>query len=1190
VRWADEFVLAAECADAAPAAWMGSGWDAAGNEDQNENGCDENFNIFAALKSSTEDLDVTPSKVSGARAKVYSASAAVQPAWLLVLCDARVLLIDVNTKAIVDVPHAALLVESTSSGGRAAPARGRPGVTCATIIGAGVIAFGCEDGAIRVWAADANCVVQVVRPGGGGGGGTDSGRPIMAMRSAVSRAAINASSPASAPVGLLLVGALDGVCSLWEVGAGRVLTPVAHGAATVRLSAELVDLDLSPVTGIAVAISADRNVWSWDIFSAFNNNGFAPGAAPAGARLSSGSAAAEGGLGSKLLSIRTLGAHAFFPPSAVLVTGKGPHLEVAIPGASPPRGAQLGGAPLTGDAGTIFYDLRTAREGLPSKLKIYALASCASRMDLVAAGTNIGVFVLSIAPAYTMSAASVAPPSWLLSPSRVPDVAHNSVARIRAGAKVLHVTRSGALAVAHVAVLSDASAVDRDNGRVVAKAGGGRLAHSPGSVSQSGTILIANFAPSSTPPPTLTPSLPGAPPPPVNALAVLAALTRNVAPGLRGVRLRVSGSGRYVAAVWPDARSYSVYKIAPPAETSTGIEQGWSAVLLSGGAGVDVAWSCPGARMDDRAAGSPPVDRLAVIVPGAASTGRGPMGGGSSIGASAASGAKAGGKGISGGAGGLKITWTPPTLSLLEFEVMHDAHATTTDPLVLASDVALSGEPVALWSGPLLAVALAAEGATAGGTAVAGALASASLAFFSWTLLPPSAEKEAPAQGSDSRYSGAAKAKGALPRLAVAGGGGTFPAPSFAGSVGGFGVAWCPRGARVAIATTSGVHMGALVRAAAPRGGGGAAAGVSLAVTQVARAPIVVSSGLLWVGGGLIAAHTGGGAGSYVDGGMGIGGAISLIVPPVFDVRNGAGASGGGLGGSALDCIIVPLVADAPPRCGASFAALAPSPYPHPARAAAGAFLFGAAPLCVARGALAWGAWCGDRVSPLNGGLLACAVSLAAPGLRSLLAAASAGAEGPAQGAAAVTIASFRSAAAWGARVDLGAHDALAGDLSRMGASAAALRLPGLTLGAGLGIALGLRSAVCAGPAVDGVPRLDTLAAGAVRDYLSHVLRRASPAALASFALAPCPPIDSDDALHAALVEGESNVVGVWPAVASLLLVAAHRDDLESTRRDIAFFAKKLLRAGLDDDALLISALLPRATLAASSLTGTSLS
>jgi hypothetical protein len=74
------------------------------------------------------------------------ASSRAPPAWLIVICEHRTLLFDYVTRAAVDVPHAALLVEA--SGAQRVLSKGRPGVHSASLVGPGTIAFGCEDGCV----------------------------------------------------------------------------------------------------------------------------------------------------------------------------------------------------------------------------------------------------------------------------------------------------------------------------------------------------------------------------------------------------------------------------------------------------------------------------------------------------------------------------------------------------------------------------------------------------------------------------------------------------------------------------------------------------------------------------------------------------------------------------------------------------------------------------------------------------------------------------------------------------------------------------------------------------------------------------------------------------------------------------------------------------------------------------------
>ena len=74
-----------------------------------------------------------------------------------------------------------------------------------------------------------------------------------------------------------------------------------------------------------------------------------------------------------------------------------------------------------------------------------------------------------------------------------------------------------------------------------------------------------------------------------------------VPPGSRGVRLRVSGSGQYVAAVWPEHKCHALYRLRRPAAAPAGGAAGgagagsdvaaWTCELVESGPALDVAWS-----------------------------------------------------------------------------------------------------------------------------------------------------------------------------------------------------------------------------------------------------------------------------------------------------------------------------------------------------------------------------------------------------------------------------------------------------------------------------------------------------------------------------------------------------------------------------------------------------------------------
>ena len=1134
VKFADEHVLSLECGLTTSAPWVGVdggvGVDAGSGEDAAS---------LCALTFATSAEDVE--SVFGGGSSCTPAT----PSWLIVLCDARALLVDMVTRAIVDVPAASLLIEAPSGGSGGARARvttrGKPSVHSVALIAPGLLAFGCEDGCVRVWSSDVGAVVQKITV-------AQSGRPVVSLRVAAtaprSRAGgSSASDEAIAPscdLGralanagtVLLAAGADGVVSSWDVGVGGGLTESARGGATVRLGSDLVDLSLCTRTGVAVALGADKGTIVWDAFSAAKN-GFV-GGSPKPSRCVTSSAAAEGGAGSRLLAGVPLAAHPFFPPTAILVAGKGPHLEVALPSApAPQRG------PRPEDA-IIFYDLRTARAGLPSKLKIYTLARAPSRPDVVVAGTNIGVFVVSVAPAYSAGAAAVTADSWALAPAPLA-----GAARIRGGLRTLQVSPSGALVGSTVVFATRVTATDVTSG-VASGAGSGAASSGAAAtapvLSTSITELISSqaFRPHVPPPAALTPALPGAPPPPPNALAPLAALRAGASfAGTRGVRLRLSPSGRFLAAVWPEHRSYALFKIALQSETAEGALGAWTAAPIeapNNGVALDVAWSAPGALFDAGDSSPRSVERFAVLAPGTSSAGRGPMGGGSTIGGGTSKPGKAPTSSTH------KVTWTPPTLLICEVDFLADAHADISAPRVVAPDIALpsDAEAVALWGGPLLCLATAPEGASAGGTAGAGA--ATNLTFYGWALAPAdsTAERAAPPP-SDSRYSGAAarEKKSNLPRLVpAAGAAGGFPPPSVAGAVGGWGVLWSPGGARVAIATERSVTVAAFLR------GGGKSA----IVAPIGSCAITSVSSLAWVCGGAALAV------SYAEARSGA--RVALLVPPLVDPRgadtDARAAAALRPSGAPLEAQLIDLAADSPGISPIS-AAVPIVGMPAPARSLV--WCAGAAPLAIARGALLCAQWCGLS------GVTVVPTPAGAPALRALIAATSAGVDtGAGGGAGAALVAGARNAARLAASTPRASHDAVASLLMRANAAAPALALPGLSLEALLGVALGVRSAVAAPPAPAGAPLpFSALDGAAASGALSSALERASPGALRDLS-----------------VHSDASVPGPLIAAAAMLLVRARgRGDERETApvRAVEALARGLDAAGIVDDARLLRAL-----------------
>lgn len=591
------------------------------------------------------------------------------PSWIIVMCESRVMLMDYATLAVTDIPHTSLLVEATlPSPLLRAQGRGRPGVHSAASLGPGIIAFGCDDGAIRVWSVDSNAVIQVVRPAGGASWRAithlhvfstqpcASGSTNAALAAGAAAGSTAASASAAAGRVLLLAGAADGSINAWEVMGGRQVVDYGRGGgiASFKLSSDLVDLSLCPITMTAVALAADKTVFTWDASGTAAVGAAAPGAGAGGAgaasgasavpiagaaaglpprmlssRLATSSTSSETGAGSKMLSAVCMGAHPAFPPTAVLAASKGPHLELSV----------IGSADKAAESGIIAYDVRSGRAGLPPKCKVYAMARHPFRPDIIACGANIGVFVVQVAAAPTAATLCVTHPLWR---SPGPALCGGSTAGIAAGgsssarsrrdsgsgcgdllcvaesAITVYATASGALVAGEVQLSSAASAEDAlallhpsasSSAAHVASgsAGIGGPIGGPMLMSSDGLglvvrehTLLPSLAPPVLPPPTAAPLASMIKPGPGSA---------GLPAGGRGVRLRVSGSGHYVSAVWPDAKCYAIYRLAfgsrvagsnglpaSDAAAAAAVAGGkpWFAELVETGSGVDVAWSGAG--------------------------------------------------------------------------------------------------------------------------------------------------------------------------------------------------------------------------------------------------------------------------------------------------------------------------------------------------------------------------------------------------------------------------------------------------------------------------------------------------------------------------------------------------------------------------------------------------------------------
>ena len=869
VQFADEHVLAVNCGGTG----SGRGWDEGAARSSYGRAAVGGGHPMASSVEALESALLSP-LACGSLSPNSSSNPTLlpQPSWLMVMCEHRVLLLDYTSRACIDLPHASLLVEAPSGAG-AAPAAvsssgAKPSVHCGALVGPGQVLFGCEDGALRLWSASAHAVTQVARPttpglaltrpithlqvfstlpgssssssgGGGGSGGLLS--PRCALGAAVGAAGVFALAASSDGwvITWRVVGWGKGVEEAGALGAGG-----GGGKGGVKLSSgDCVGLSVCRNSLAVVALGSDKMVTQWEavaplVFNpASNTSGSAPFATPgptprtSSHKIVTSSAASEGGVGSKLsVAFPIGGGHPLLPPRALLVCGKGPHLELSLPGGTPPGGP---GSP-DPSQGLCFYDLRTARPGLPSKLKVYVCARHPLKGDLFTFGTNIGVFVVSIGGAYTLGAAVAATP-FALQPCLLPGK------RVREGFSLLNVTQAGALVVTDVCIASpmqpgDAELLGSGEGSsssasasASASSSGdspkGSLGYSsrqlraaaaptpPGgrtSITQTEHMLLPAILPVISPPATVTPAstVPGSPPPAPNVWAPLMALSKGIGGGLRGVRLRLSTSGRYLAAVWPEHKAYSIFKIRAPDPDSEGHSQQWSCQYLGGGGGVEVAWSSPLRLPSGGAAGgtgtaaapgpsSPSwrlVERYAVLEPGTAQTGRGPMGGGMAIGSLPAS-SKPSSASASAPPPVLQMKFSPATVSIYQLELLEDSHTDAPEPALLAADCGLSstsspptgsaaastasgaaagllaGEPCALWGGALLAVAVAPEGtpgASLGGAAVATALAAASLYFFSWDVHLPGGTTTTSGGGSKAAPGGGGSAKAPPPPPAPA--------------------------------------------------------------------------------------------------------------------------------------------------------------------------------------------------------------------------------------------------------------------------------------------------------------------------------------------------------------------------------------------------------------------------------------
>ena len=318
--------------------------------------------------------------------------------WLLILTETRCLVVDLpSARLLYDVPATAL--RAAESG--ASRATKKFSIKCVACVGRGLLAFGCDDGCVRVWAVEARSIVSVCRPVPPSSGS----RPVTHLAALClpphlsfggGKDGVFSVTPVHPPpprsvVLCIVTGSSDGTLSVWDVtNGGRSVAPAPRTSA--RPGAEVVEVTVDAATATACLLCTDRSVTLVDVAS---NSDVGGGVSrpPLSSRVGTLSPLAEGGAGGRYLGAASLSGHPLFPPGTVLGAGKGPHLELVVVG---------------GDAApALVYDLRTSRPGLPSKLKVYTLAHSGSSPGVFAVGTNVGVFVVTIAEGYGASATSV---------------------------------------------------------------------------------------------------------------------------------------------------------------------------------------------------------------------------------------------------------------------------------------------------------------------------------------------------------------------------------------------------------------------------------------------------------------------------------------------------------------------------------------------------------------------------------------------------------------------------------------------------------------------------------------------------------------------------------------------------------------------------------------------------------------
>lgn len=515
--------------------------------------------------------------------------------WIIVIYEYRIVLYDYANNSAIEMPHSALQVEFSgpigvlghSSQSTVTINKSRINVLTAALIGPGVIAFGCDDGAVRIWCSSVNAVIQTTRLPQASGNKAITHLQTYSTAGHLSGVSnMKALSPATALGAAiresrvyLAAGAVDGTIHSWEVLNGRMIADSGkRWILSCRIGGsreELAGLEISFDTLLGIALGSDYSVTLID-FQPHTRQGTqtSQNALPTiTSRHSNSSTAAEGGAGGHYVSAVSIGSHPYFPPCTTLAAGKGPHLELIIPGArGPSYSSQV-------ESGVIIYDLRSARPNLPTKLKTYVMKKHPWRPDLVAIGSNVGLHVVSIAPAYTTSPLVVTHPLWSI-PAYSTEESHTlDGERVAEGKVVVHITADGKLVASECIVTSAATDEDGLSGlglNTAGKTAEGLLIPAPGvtyastaavglHIERKNHVLLPLVQPHLTPQTSIgAPS--GSNPPPHDAIHSLYTWLKPgfTPPGGRGAKLRLSSSGRYLGIIWPEYRCYAIYKLVMP--------------------------------------------------------------------------------------------------------------------------------------------------------------------------------------------------------------------------------------------------------------------------------------------------------------------------------------------------------------------------------------------------------------------------------------------------------------------------------------------------------------------------------------------------------------------------------------------------------------------------------------------------